>query len=77
MLATCPAGVSAPVAESIRKVTMVSVSWFAASTNAPLGSMLKLRGVLPWVDSCPNGFSRPDDWSMAKMAMVSWPRLEP
>src|SRR5690242_2094739 len=39
--------------------------------------MLKLRGVLPWVDWWPALVSRPVLGSMRKMAMLSWPRLEP
>ena len=36
---------------SMRKVTMVLVSWLAAKSQVPERSMVKLRGVWPWVAS--------------------------
>ena len=44
---TLPVGESSPVCSSMRNVTIVSVSWLAASRNLPVGSIAKLRGVLP------------------------------
>ena len=38
---------SSPVCESIRKVTIVSLSWFATSKKAPEGSIVKYRGQTP------------------------------
>ena len=45
--AMCPVGRSFPVRASMRNVTIVSVSWLAASKNLPVGSIPKLRGVFP------------------------------
>ena len=42
-----PVGVKPPVFWSMRKTTMLSESWLAAKRNAPVGSMAKLRGILP------------------------------
>ena len=75
--ATWPVGWRGPVWGWMRKVTMVSVSWLAARSQLPEGSMAKLRGVWPRVDSLPRLVRRPVAWSMANMAMLSWPRLEP
>lgn len=47
--AVWPVGDSRPVAGSMRKRTMESLSWFAASSQAPVGSMAKLRGHFPMV----------------------------
>src|SRR5665811_253913 len=44
---TFPVGSSAPLFWSIRKVTIVSLSWLAASRKVPSGSRAKFRGVLP------------------------------
>ena len=51
---TARVGWSRPVRGSMRNVTMVSVSWFAASRNLPVGSMPKLRGVLALGGLVPN-----------------------
>ena len=61
----------------MRKTTIVFESWFSASRKAPVGSIAKLRGVLPWVGSWPTGVSLPVVGSMAKIAMLSCPRFEP
>src|SRR4051794_38571671 len=47
--ATVPVGASLPDSASILNTTTVSDPWFAASRNVPVGSIAKLRGVLPWV----------------------------
>ena len=72
-----PVGLRWPVCWLMRKGTMVLVSWLAARSQLPEGSMAKLRGVWPRVDSLPRLVRRPVAWSMANMAMLSWPRLEP
>jgi hypothetical protein len=72
-----PVGVRRPVVGSIRKRTMLFEFWFAAMSQDPVGSIPKLRGVLPWVDTCSTGVSVPFAWSMVKTAMLSWPRFEP
>ena len=46
-----PVGRSLPVDWSMRKTTTLSLSWLAASRYWPVGSIAKLRGVLPCVDS--------------------------
>ncbi len=77
MSALTPAGVSAPVAGLMRKTTTEAEFWLAASSQAPEGSMAKLRGALPWVGSWPVGVSLPVSVSTVKMAMLSCPRFEP
>src|SRR5262249_22195961 len=47
--ATRPVGARRPLAGSIRNVTIVSLSWFAAISRLPPGSRQKLRGVRPSV----------------------------
>ncbi len=42
-----------------------------------MGSRAKWRGVSPRVDWCPSAVSMRLFGSIAKMAMLSWPRLEP
>src|SRR3954470_23795078 len=59
-VATVPVGVRAPLVSSILKTTTVSESWLAANRNLPVGSMPKLRGVLPPVRSLPAAVSLPD-----------------
>ncbi len=40
-------GVSWPVFASMRKTTMLSDFWLAANRRVPVGSISKLRGILP------------------------------
>src|SRR6185503_11075270 len=47
-----PTGVRAPLRSLMRNTASVSLSWLAAMSHAPVGSIVKLRGVLPRVDSC-------------------------
>ena len=42
-----------------------------------MGSIEKFRGVRPWVGSWPIAVRWPEAASTEKMAMLSWPRLEP
>ena len=50
---------SFPVSPSMRKTTIESLSWLAAKSHRPAGSMPKLRGALPWVEAWPTGVSFP------------------
>src|ERR1700683_1390744 len=73
---TCPVGVRWPLLASIRKTTILSDFWFSAKRNFPVGSISKLRGILPWVEVYSTGVSVPLPGSTAKTVMVSLPRLE-
>ena len=58
MLVTWPVGWRWPVWGWMRKVTMVLVSWLAARSQAPEGSMAKLA-MLSWPpDQCPERIDR-------------------
>ena len=70
-------GVSFPVLASMAKMAMLSVCWFSAISHLPAGAIAKWRGILPRVDWCWIGVSRPLFLSTANTAMLSWPRLEP
>ncbi len=71
-----PVGVSLPVLASIRKTAILSESWCAARRNAPVGSIAKLRGVLPPEGVRSTGVSVPFAVSMAKTSMRFAPRVE-
>src|SRR5580704_4978362 len=76
---TCSSGplrVRCPVLGSTRKTTISSESWLAASSQAPVGSRTKLRGVFPPVESISTEVSVPSFELIAKTAMLSSPRLE-
>src|ERR1700757_1492524 len=77
IFAVWPVALSVPFWGSMRKTTIVLESWFSARRKAPVGSMAKLRGVLPWVGSKPTEVSLPVVGSMAKIAMLSCPRFDP
>src|SRR6266851_6836770 len=68
-----PVGDRRPVAESIRNVTMLSDSWLAARRNLPVGSMAKLRGVLPMVGYSFLSWSVPLAGSIENAEMVWMP----
>ena len=72
-----PVGVSVPVVSFTRKLTTVSLFWFAADNAVQDGSRPKKRGVRPRVDSQPTTFNMPVRRSTAKIAMLSWPRFDP
>ena len=73
---TCtPVGVNRPVARSMRRTTMFSVSWFDENTYWPVGSIEKLRGVRPPDAACSTTDSSPAR-SMAYTAMLPCPRFE-
>ena len=55
-----PVGVSWPVLGSTRKMLIVLESWLAAKRYWPVGSMAKLRGVLPPVAWKPTSVSLPE-----------------
>src|SRR4029077_8587439 len=75
--AISPVGLSAPVVESMRKMTMLLDSWLAARRNLPVGSMAKLRGVFPMVGYSSLSLRVPFAGSMEKLEMESMPaRLE-
>jgi endonuclease-8 len=65
-----------PDLESIRKVTMLSESWFAASRNLPLGSMAKQRGLFPPLATVSTISRVPLVGLIRNIAIVSGPRLE-
>ena len=73
---TWPVGESLPEVSSIRKQTIVSLPWLAASRKVPEGSSAKKRGVLPCDDSHATGVSTPVVSSTVKVAMLSWPRFD-
>src|SRR6266478_1000582 len=73
---TCPVGVRPPVAESILKTTMLLENWFSASRYFPLGSIAKCRGSFPPVEACATKARVPFSGSIAKIAILSCPRLE-
>ena len=75
--ATLPVGTKSPESLSILKVTIVSLSWFAASKKFPVGSIAKFRGVAPWVRVWPIGVRRPVVLDTANLAMLLCPRFEP
>ena len=50
---------SRPVAPSILKTTTLLVSWFAEKRYAPVGSILKLRGIIPPLSTCSTGVNVP------------------
>src|SRR5690348_8452077 len=77
ILAVWPVAVSRPEAGSMRNTTIELESWFSASRKDPVGSIAKLRGVLPRVGSWPTAVSLPDVGSIAKIAMLSCPRFDP
>ena len=76
-VAAWPVGERRPVAGSMRKTTMESLSWLAASSHAPVGSMAKLRGHFPCVGSWPIIEKVASLSLTAKTAMLSWPRFDP
>ena len=61
----------------MRNTTMFPESSFAASKNAPVGSITKFRGVFPLLATSPANFSVPLAASMVKIVMLlAVPRLE-
>src|SRR5262245_21971052 len=76
VLAALPVGRSLPVDASMWKLTRLFEPTLATTRKLPLGSMLKLRGVSPCVDSNPVRLCRPESGSMVNMAMLLCPRFE-
>src|SRR5438034_2424896 len=54
-----PVGLRCPVFESIRKTTILLEPWSAANRYEPVGSIAKLRGVLPSVETYSTALSMP------------------
>src|SRR6266481_8053340 len=71
--AISPVGLSAPMVESMRKMTMLLDSWLAARRNLPVGSIAKLRGVFPMVGYSSFRWRVPLAGSMEKAEIVSMP----
>jgi hypothetical protein len=55
---------------------MLSLSSLARTTDDPVGSRVKNRGVLPRLFVHPTRARRPDAGSTARVAMPSCPRFE-
>ena len=72
-----PVACSLPVSVSIRKTTTLFEILLATRRKLPLGSMQKFLGHFPPLGSWPAGVSLPVFASMAKIAMLSCPRLDP
>src|SRR5438034_9911973 len=70
-----PVGLRCPVFESIRKTTILLEPWSAANRYEPVGSIEKLRGDLPSVETYSTALSKPFR-PIANKAMVSCQRLE-
>src|SRR5579863_3905495 len=65
-----PVGVSIPVWVSILKMTTLEPFWLAASSQCPVGSIIKFRGVLPPDGAIPFQVSLPVAASMEKTAIL-------
>ena len=73
-------GTKAPEDLSILKHTKLPLSWFATTSQSPLGCSAKFRGVTPPVETWETSDGMPFSSSTRKIAMVpsaSLSRLEP
>ena len=72
-----PTDSRSPNSGSIAKTKISLVLWFAASRYRPVGSIVKLRGVFPPVDTWPRARSVPV-WGLTEnMAILSCPLFDP